>query len=132
MTVNSPGVAPSKTAVQKAAVTANDLDKALGKTYRAKEIHINKDAYQSIRDAGSSHAVGAKDMPVVEKALGSTKQIGSYRDTPVYSHGREKDHVYIQGEGDSKGWFKDGDTVSSPPKQAPLAPAKPRGPVVIS
>lgn len=115
---------------KKATVSADEVDRAMNNTDRPKEIHINKDVYKAIRERGSSNAVGAKDMPVVEKALGSTKQIGSYRNVPVYSHGREPDHVYVQGEGNSKGWFKDG-TRTDPPGQAPLGPAPATKPVVV-
>jgi len=73
------------------------------------EIYMNKDAFKEALTTPSPtgskcHGRAVPDPaqePVVEKALGSTKRIGTYgrtysEDLPVYSHGDAKDKVVVK------------------------------------
>lgn len=76
------------------------------------EIYTTKKYFEKLRNTNGAHVHGAKDgMPVIEKALGSTKQLGSYRNKPVYSHGtpgKAEDDVFVVGSGGTQGGWIDG------------------------
>lgn len=80
-----------------------NLDRAI-EGGSVEEVYTSKKYFDKLPNAQR----GPIDTPVIEKALGSTKQLGTYRTKPVYSHGtpgKGEDDIYLVGSEGSKGWI---------------------------
>lgn len=93
---------------------SEELDAAIDSIDAPTEVHVHKDYWGKVDIPSPDESCNKNaSNDVVEKALGSTKQVGTYQDIPVYSHGRaDKDAIFTgrdgeRSEGDRvKGWFK--------------------------
>ena len=86
----------------------DQLNKKLDEASAPSEIYMNKEAFKEVLKTpiptnSRAHGIGADPdkEPIVEKALGSTKKIGTYgrspsENLPVYSHGEAKDKIVVK------------------------------------
>ena len=95
------------------------MDSAIESVDDSSEIYAHRDYFRGLVAKGHGKEFDYAKQPVIEKALGSTKEIGEYNDMPVFSHGKDVDKFYItNGEvsPDTRehGWFKDGEATTAP------------------
>jgi hypothetical protein len=107
MTTREPHVEPEHVREAMDNTVSNDSD-----TY---DIYMHKDAFKDLgKLAPGTTKVYEGEAPIIEGHLGSTKQIGSFDNAPVYSHGKAPDHVYVAGGDDEENWWKGGEIVDAP------------------
>ena len=109
-------------------VDLGQIDEAFDAIDGPTEIYAHRDFFRGMEaadrkanggDLGSMEVFDYDKQPVIERQLGSTKEMGTYNDTPVFSHGKDVDKIYITNDepkdGDrSHGWFKDGEITTAP------------------
>lgn len=109
-------------------VDLGHVDTAIDAVSDPTEIYAHRDFFRGMEEAdrkanggdlGSVEVYDYDKQPVIERQLGSTKQMGNYNDMPVFSHGKDTDKIYVtgdlsDGEDRSHGWFKDGELTTAP------------------
>ena len=87
------------------------VQKSLDAVDNPTEIYVHKEFFKGLSDevrkSPRGNVISRPDNePVVEKALGSTKKLGTFGEIDVFSHGKDPEKVYVVG--DDRGWFLDG------------------------